>query len=106
MNNTMQNTAINTMNGALRARQGAWLNRFATAGVAIVCALTTQLAAAQDTVCASVKIRIKQELTLERQAFEADGVNRVPSHLIHRTDYGVTDQLRGQVSQLAKHRFK
>ena len=70
MNNTMQTTAANTMNAALRAHNGSWLNRFAAAGVAVVCAFTTQLAVAQDTVCASVKIRIKQELTLERQAFE------------------------------------
>ena len=72
MNNTMQTTAANTMNAALRAHNGSWLNRFAAAGVAVVCAFTTQLAVAQDTVCASVKIRIKQELTLERQAFEAE----------------------------------
>ena len=43
MNNTMQTTAASTVNNALRARNGSWLMRFAAAGVAVACALTTQL---------------------------------------------------------------
>lgn len=37
----------------------------------IAASLASPLAQAQDTVCAHVKIEIKQELTLERQAFDA-----------------------------------
>lgn len=51
-----------------------WMRRVGARGVL---ALATGLfalsaAQAQETVCASVKIRIKQELTLERQAFDAE----------------------------------
>jgi len=35
------------------------------------CRVNTKLLQADDTVCASVKIEIHQELTLERQGFEA-----------------------------------
>ena len=46
--------------------------RFMT-GLALLAAGLTPLAApAQETVCAKVKIEIKQELTLERQAFDAE----------------------------------
>ncbi len=46
--------------------------RFASAGAALMAAaLLAVPAAAQETVCARVKIEIKQELALERQAFEA-----------------------------------
>ena len=39
-------------------------------------------AAAVDTVCAQVKIDVKQELTLERQAFDAHmRINNVLSHI-------------------------
>ncbi len=41
------------------------------AGLAILFALAVP-AFAQETVCASVKIQIKQQLTLERQAFDAE----------------------------------
>jgi hypothetical protein len=37
----------------------------------LLCAFSSQIAHAQDTVCAEVKIEIAQELTIERQAFEA-----------------------------------
>ncbi|MCR6481172.1 hypothetical protein NU688_33815, partial [Variovorax sp. ZS18.2.2] len=41
------------------------------AGVTVMLALAMP-AVAQETVCASVKIQIKQQLTLERQAFDAE----------------------------------
>ena len=45
---------------------------FASAGAALMAAaLLAGPAAAQETVCARVKIEVKQELALERQAFEA-----------------------------------
>jgi hypothetical protein len=43
---------------------------------------------AQDTVCASVKIRIKQELTMERQAFEAE------MKINNTTDNGVIENVK------------
>ena len=43
MNSTMQTSAESTVNNALRARNGSWLNRFAAASVAVACASTTQL---------------------------------------------------------------
>jgi hypothetical protein len=41
------------------------------AGLTVMLALSVP-AFAQETVCASVKIQIKQQLTLERQAFDAE----------------------------------
>jgi hypothetical protein len=54
-----------------------WAARLGVRCVLALCAgvwavSATSLAYAQETVCASVKIRIKQELTLERQAFDAE----------------------------------
>ena len=57
-----------------RARVSAWLATGAVAAVAL-CAFglgVAPAAHAQETVCAKVKIEIKQELTLERQAFDAE----------------------------------
>src|SRR3954469_12326799 len=42
------------------------------AWLAAVCLFAAPAAHAQETVCSRVKIEIKQELTLERQAFEAE----------------------------------
>ncbi len=50
-----------------RARVSAWL-----ATAVLVCFAALPAAHAQETVCAKVKIEIKQELTLERQAFDAE----------------------------------
>jgi len=49
------------------------LRRFASVSVALLAAvlLASPSAQAQETVCARVKIEIKQQLTLERQAFDA-----------------------------------
>jgi hypothetical protein len=47
-----------------------WMGRLAP--VLAMLAMAAPAAFAQDTVCASVKIRILQELTLERQAFDAE----------------------------------
>jgi hypothetical protein len=59
----------------LRACSSGW-SRAAVPGLGGVLALALGLAVpqahAQDTVCARVKIEIKQELTLERQAFDAE----------------------------------
>jgi hypothetical protein len=61
-----------------RARMLGWLQRAWPQGAAFGMALATVLfmgageALAQETVCAKVKIEIKQELTLERQAFDAE----------------------------------
>lgn len=53
-------------------------------------------ALAQETVCARVKIEIKQELTLERQAFDAEMriTNTLPSTALDRVhvDVWVTDE--------------
>src|SRR5690606_34925195 len=53
-------------------------------------------ALAQETVCARVKIEIKQELTLERQAFDAEMriTNTLPSTALERVhvDVWVTDE--------------
>ena len=51
-----------------RTAQRAWR---ALAAVAVL-GLVAQPALAQETVCARVKIEIKQELTQERQAFDAE----------------------------------
>lgn len=52
--------------------------------------------AAQETVCARVKIEIKQELTFERQAFDAEMriTNTLPSTALDRVhvDVWVTDE--------------
>jgi hypothetical protein len=58
-------------------------------GMVLVAALAGMTAAAGDSVCATVKIEIRQELTLERQAFEAkmkinNGLTGIPL-----TDVGV-----------------
>lgn len=47
------------------------VRQFATCGVVFGLMLVAGGAQAQETVCARVKIEIKQELTLERQAFDA-----------------------------------
>lgn len=50
------------------------VNRFVSgfAGLLAVAALATSAVQAQETVCAKVKIEIKQQLTLERQGFDAE----------------------------------
>lgn len=48
---------------------------------------TSSLALAQETVCARVKIEIKQELTFERQAFDAE------MKIINSTDTGVIENV-------------
>jgi hypothetical protein len=58
--------------------------------VLVAAALAGLTAAAADSVCATVKIEIRQELTLERQAFEAkmrinNGLTGIPL-----TDVAVT----------------
>lgn len=52
---------------ALRTVAGGLSGLFLLLGAGL-----TQVAQAEDTVCARVKIEIKQELTLERQAFDAE----------------------------------
>ena len=60
-------------------------------------ALLCEPAAAQETVCARVKIEIKQELTLERQAFDAEMriTNSLPATPLTEVsiDVKVTDEL-------------
>lgn len=67
----MKNTKISILSHASPA---IWATR--VAGQCLLALAVTVLALpavqAQETVCASVKIRIKQELTLERQAFDAE----------------------------------
>jgi len=60
-------------------RRGDWArlclsarHAFIAANVAMLGLISTLSAHAQETVCAKVKIEIKQELTLERQAFDAE----------------------------------
>ncbi len=52
--------------------KGMFKNKLISFGVMVLCALSTTNSIAQDSVCATVKIEIKQELTLERQAFDAE----------------------------------
>ena len=53
----------------------------------IASTLAAPLAQAQETVCARVKIEIKQELTLERQAFDAE------MKINNTTDTGVIENV-------------
>ena len=53
------------------AREG-WRTVMFRVFVALLSMFAAQWALAQETVCARVKIQIKQELTLERQAFDAE----------------------------------
>lgn len=70
--------------------------------VGLLLAMAWLPAFAQETVCARVKIEIKQELTLERQAFDAEMriTNTLPaSTLDHvKVDVWVTDENGQQVS--------
>ena len=60
-------------------------------GLAAVLGLMAQPALAQETVCARVKIEIKQELTLERQAFDAE------MKINNTTDAGVVENVKVEV---------
>ena len=54
--------------------RGSWLHgmrRTVALGLSSLVLLGSGLVQAQETVCARVKIEVKQELTLERQAFDA-----------------------------------
>ncbi|MDB5815467.1 MAG: fliK [Rhodocyclales bacterium] len=67
-----------------RVRMGQALRVAASVvGCAALCILHSGIAQAQETVCARVKIEIKQELTLERQAFDAE------MNINNTTDNGV-----------------
>jgi hypothetical protein len=66
-----QQAMIFPVTQCMRFSVRSYAQRFAAAaGLAL--ALASAPAWAQETVCASVKIQIKQELTLERQAFDAE----------------------------------
>ncbi|MDR7152745.1 hypothetical protein J2W49_004723 [Hydrogenophaga palleronii] len=60
-------------------------------GLAMGLAWLAMPAQAQETVCARVKIEIKQELTLERQAFDAE------MKINNTTDAGVVENVRVEV---------
>src|SRR2546430_2787136 len=73
---------VNTIGNGWQTRAGrilAWVGMAAT--------LAMHSAQAQDTVCARVKIEIKQELTLERQAFDAE------MKINNTTDTGVIENV-------------
>ena len=63
----------------------------------LVAVLVSAPALAQESVCARVKIEIKQELTLERQAFDAEMriTNSLPTTALTEVDIDVkvTDEL-------------
>lgn len=61
--------------------------RLASTALLLLGALAASSAHAQDTVCAKVKIEIKQELTLERQAFDAE------MKIHNTTDSGVIENV-------------
>jgi hypothetical protein len=69
-----------------RKSSGPGFVRRCVAAVLLSC-LGTTAAMAQDTVCAKVKIEIKQELTLERQAFDAE------MKINNTTDTGVIENV-------------
>ena len=70
-----------------RRAQRAWRALAAVAALGLM----TLPALAQETVCARVKIEIKQELTLERQAFDAE------MKINNTTDAGVVENVRVEV---------
>lgn len=72
-----------------RARE--LLARARAAVAVMLLGLTALPALAQETVCARVKIEIKQELTLERQAFDAE------MKINNTTDSGVVENVRVEV---------
>lgn len=78
--NSMRSTAF------LKNRTHCW-QRWAAAFLAAVALGASLKAEAQETVCARVKIEIKQELTLERQAFDAE------MKINNTTDTGVIENV-------------
>jgi hypothetical protein len=74
-----------------KPRASALARAWRTLGLAAALCGAALPALAQETVCARVKIEIKQELTLERQAFDAE------MKINNTTDAGVVENVRVEV---------